>query len=86
MDRIQILGMAEANSDIEPTDDTKAIWAKLVSSYGEDKAAAILIGLVDQLGKDYFDQLGRTEKAVKSTTVRQAAIALHFTHPCFLQW
>ena len=59
MDILNIIGMTEAYSHIRPSEDTQAIWAKLVSSYGEDKAAAILIGLVDQLGKDYFDQLAK---------------------------
>ena len=59
MDRIHILGMVEAYSKVSPSDDTKAIWAKLVSSYGEDKAAAMLISMVADFGPGYFDQISK---------------------------
>lgn len=59
MDRIHILGMVEAYSKVSPSDDTKAIWDKLVSSYGEDKSAAILISMVADFGPGYFDQISK---------------------------
>ena len=59
MNRIHILGMVEAYSKVSPSDDTKAIWAKLVSSYGEDKAATILISMVAAFGQGYFDQISK---------------------------
>lgn len=59
MDMIHILGMVEAYSKVSPSDDTKVIWAKLVSSYGEDKAAAMLISMVADFGPGYFDQISK---------------------------
>lgn len=59
MDILNIIGMTEAYSKVSPSDDTKAIWAKLVSSYGEDKAAAMLISMVADFGPGYFDQISK---------------------------
>ena len=45
------------DSRVEPNEYSMKIWSKLVSSYGEEKAAAMLISALKAFSDGYFDSM-----------------------------